>query len=99
MQDGQTETDNAQALVKFLDNQFLDVDGEEHKFVKGIFAIFGHGNVLGLGQALEQDSGDMRVFQGRNEQGMAHVATGLPASLCAARSSPAPLPSVRARPI
>lgn len=66
----------AQALVKFLDNQFLDVDGEEHKFVKGIFAIFGHGNVLGLGQALEQDSGDMRVFQGRNEQGMAHVATG-----------------------
>jgi 3D-(3,5/4)-trihydroxycyclohexane-1,2-dione acylhydrolase (decyclizing) len=46
------------------------------KFVKGIFAIFGHGNVLGLGQALEQDSGDMRVYQGRNEQGMAHAATG-----------------------
>ncbi|HIF7680668.1 TPA: thiamine pyrophosphate-binding protein, partial [Klebsiella pneumoniae] len=41
-----------------------------------MFAIFGHGNVLGLGQALEQDSGDMRVYQGRNEQGMAHAATG-----------------------
>lgn len=66
----------AQALVKFLDNQYLEVDGVEHKFVKGIFAIFGHGNVLGLGQALEQDSGEMRVFQGRNEQGMAHAATG-----------------------
>lgn len=39
----------AQALVKFLDNQYLEVDGEAQKFVKGIFAIFGHGNVLGLG--------------------------------------------------
>jgi 3D-(3,5/4)-trihydroxycyclohexane-1,2-dione acylhydrolase (decyclizing) len=89
----------AQALVKFLDNQYLEVDGEEHKFVKGIFAIFGHGNVLGLGQALEQDSGEMRVYQGRNEQGMAHAPPVLPASPCAGRLSPAPPPSVRARPI
>ncbi|EOI3467029.1 3D-(3,5/4)-trihydroxycyclohexane-1,2-dione acylhydrolase (decyclizing) [Cronobacter turicensis] len=66
----------AQALVKFLDNQYLEVDGETVKFVKGIFAIFGHGNVLGLGQALEQDSGELRLYQGRNEQGMAHAATG-----------------------
>jgi 3D-(3,5/4)-trihydroxycyclohexane-1,2-dione acylhydrolase (decyclizing) len=66
----------AQALVKFLDNQFVEVDGHEIKFVKGIFAIFGHGNVLGLGQALEQDRGDLRVWQGRNEQGMAHAAIG-----------------------
>ncbi|MEB6536833.1 3D-(3,5/4)-trihydroxycyclohexane-1,2-dione acylhydrolase (decyclizing) [Pantoea stewartii] len=66
----------AQALVKFLDNQYINVDGAETKFVKGIFAIFGHGNVLGLGQALEQDSGDLVVYQGRNEQGMAHAATG-----------------------
>lgn len=66
----------AQALVRFLDNQYIDVDGQEIKFVKGIFAIFGHGNVLGLGQALEQDSGSMSVHQGRNEQGMAHIATG-----------------------
>ena len=49
----------AQALVRFLDNQYLLVDGVETKFVKGIFAIFGHGNVLGLGQALEQDSGEL----------------------------------------
>ncbi|WP_427866636.1 FolB domain-containing protein, partial [Enterobacter cloacae] len=56
---GKLRLTTAQALVKFLDNQYLEVDGVELKFVKGIFAIFGHGNVLGLGQALEQDSGDL----------------------------------------
>ncbi|MGV6988072.1 3D-(3,5/4)-trihydroxycyclohexane-1,2-dione acylhydrolase (decyclizing) [Testudinibacter sp. P80/BLE/0925] len=66
----------AQALVKFLDNQYVEVDGKVTKFVKGIFGIFGHGNVLGLGQALEQDSGQLIVHQGRNEQGMAHAAMG-----------------------
>lgn len=66
----------AQALIKFLDNQYIEVDGQEHKFVEGIFGIFGHGNVLGLGQALEQDRGELIVRQGRNEQGMAHVAMG-----------------------
>lgn len=66
----------AQALVKFLDNQYINVDGVETKFVKGLFAIFGHGNVLGIGQALEQESGDLIVYQGRNEQGMAHAAMG-----------------------
>lgn len=73
---GSIRLTTAQALVKFLDNQYLNVDGVETKFVKGIFAIFGHGNVLGMGQALEQDSGDLIVYQGRNEQGMAHAATG-----------------------
>lgn len=66
----------AQALVKFLDNQYIEFDGVETKFIKGIFTIFGHGNVLGLGQALEEDPGDLIVHQGRNEQGMAHAATG-----------------------
>lgn len=66
----------AQALVRFLDNQYVEFDGKVTKFVAGVFGIFGHGNVLGLGQALEQDSGDLIVRQGRNEQGMAHVATG-----------------------
>ena len=66
----------AQALIKFLDQQYVDVDGVETKFVKGIFSVFGHGNVLGLGQALEQDSGALVVHQGRNEQGMAHAAIG-----------------------
>ncbi|RQM43771.1 3D-(3,5/4)-trihydroxycyclohexane-1,2-dione acylhydrolase (decyclizing), partial [Paraburkholderia bannensis] len=66
----------AQALVRFLDNQYVEIDGERIKFVKGIFTIFGHGNVLGLGQALEQDPGRLVVHQGRNEQGMAHAAIG-----------------------
>ncbi|ROM72212.1 3D-(3,5/4)-trihydroxycyclohexane-1,2-dione acylhydrolase (decyclizing) [Pseudomonas brassicacearum] len=66
----------AQALVKFLDNQYIEVDGVQSKFVAGVFTIFGHGNVLGLGQALEQDSGDLVVHQGRNEQGMALAAIG-----------------------
>jgi 3D-(3,5/4)-trihydroxycyclohexane-1,2-dione acylhydrolase (decyclizing) len=66
----------AQALVKFLDNQYVEVDGVQSKFVAGVFTIFGHGNVLGLGQALEQDRGDLIVHQGRNEQGMCHAAMG-----------------------
>lgn len=64
----------AQALIKFLNQQYIEFDGKEQKFVKGIFTIFGHGNVLGLGQALEEDSGDLEVYQGHNEQGMAHAA-------------------------
>lgn len=64
----------AQALVRFLDQQFVEFDGERKKFVKGVFTIFGHGNVLGLGQALEEDAGDLEVYQGKNEQGMAHAA-------------------------
>ena len=64
----------AQALVKFLNNQYVEFDGKEQKFVKGVFTIFGHGNVVGLGQALEEGAGDLLVHQGRNEQGMAHAA-------------------------
>lgn len=64
----------AQALVKFLNQQFIEIDGVKQPFVKGIFHIFGHGNVLGLGQALEEDSGHLELYQGKNEQGMAHAA-------------------------
>ncbi|MCP1309618.1 3D-(3,5/4)-trihydroxycyclohexane-1,2-dione acylhydrolase (decyclizing) [Paenibacillus tyrfis] len=64
----------AQALLKFLDNQYIQIDGEERKFVKGIMGIFGHGNVTGLGEALEQDKGALQFIQGKNEQGMAHAA-------------------------
>ena len=65
-----------QAIVKFINQQYIEFDGVEQKFVKGIFTIFGHGNVLGLGQALEENPGDLTVYQGRNEQGMAHAAMG-----------------------
>ncbi len=64
----------AQALVKFLDNQYICYDGKESKFVDGIFGIFGHGCVVGIGQALEQGGHSLRYYQGHNEQGMAHAA-------------------------
>ena len=64
----------AQALVKFLDNQYICFDGKETKFVDGIFGIFGHGCVVGIGQALEQGGHSLRYYQGHNEQGMAHAA-------------------------
>ena len=64
----------AQALVKFLDNQYVSFDGKETKFVKGIFGIFGHGCVVGIGQALEQGGHNLTYYQGHNEQGMAHAA-------------------------
>ncbi|GAB6439624.1 3D-(3,5/4)-trihydroxycyclohexane-1,2-dione acylhydrolase (decyclizing) [Bacillus luti] len=64
----------AQALVRFLNEQYVEFDGEQQKFIKGIFTIFGHGNVVGLGQALEEDAGELEVYQGRNEQGMANAA-------------------------
>ncbi|MDR2647228.1 MAG: 3D-(3,5/4)-trihydroxycyclohexane-1,2-dione acylhydrolase (decyclizing) [Oscillospiraceae bacterium] len=66
----------AQALIKFLDAQYVSFDGEENKFVEGVATIFGHGIVLGLGQALDADAGGLKYYQGKNEQGMAHMAAG-----------------------
>jgi len=64
----------SQALVKFLDNQYVSFDGKEEKFVDGIFGVFGHGCVVGIGQALEQGGHGLKFYQGHNEQGMAHAA-------------------------
>jgi len=66
----------AQALLRFLDNQYLEADGVEHKFVRGVFGIFGHGNVVGLGEALAEEKHGLTYYQGHNEQGMAHAAIG-----------------------
>lgn len=66
----------AQALIRFLNNQYIEFDGKENRMFKGICTIFGHGNVIGLGQALAEDPGELIVHQGRNEQGMAHAAMG-----------------------
>ncbi|TVQ36517.1 MAG: 3D-(3,5/4)-trihydroxycyclohexane-1,2-dione acylhydrolase (decyclizing) [Spirochaetaceae bacterium] len=66
----------AQALVRFLDNQYLEVDGEETRFVEGIFGIFGHGNVVGLGEAIVETDHNLIFRQGKNEQAMAHAAIG-----------------------
>ena len=64
----------AQAIVRFLDQQYVSMDGEETKFVTGFFTIFGHGIAVGLGEALDTNPGQMKVMQGRNEQGMCHTA-------------------------
>jgi len=66
----------AQALVRFLNNQWIEFDGKQNKMFKGVFTIFGHGNVLGLGQALEENPGELIVHQGKNEQGMSLAAIG-----------------------
>ena len=64
----------AQALVRFLENQFVAYDDVEQPFVRGVFMLPGHGNVVGLGQALAQERRRLEVYQGKNEQGQAHVA-------------------------
>ncbi len=63
----------AQATIKFLKNQFVERDGVENRFFAGCFGIFGHGNVAGIGQALQQNP-DFRYYQTRNEQSMVHTA-------------------------
>jgi len=63
----------AQAIVRFLKNQYSWRDGVEQPFFGGCFGIFGHGNVAGMGQALQQYP-DFRYYQTRNEQAMVHTA-------------------------
>jgi 3D-(3,5/4)-trihydroxycyclohexane-1,2-dione acylhydrolase (decyclizing) len=65
----------AQAVVLFLKNQYVERDGVENPFFAGCFGIFGHGNVAGLGQALQQMA-DFRYHQSRNEQAQVHIALG-----------------------
>ncbi|MDZ4265408.1 MAG: 3D-(3,5/4)-trihydroxycyclohexane-1,2-dione acylhydrolase (decyclizing) [Mycobacterium sp.] len=73
----------AQATVRFLANQYVERDGDRHKFFAGCFGIFGHGNVAGVGQALLQDEVEaheagvepgLKYVLGRNEQAMVHTA-------------------------
>lgn len=66
----------AQAVVKFIANQYTEVDGVQQRFIPAALGIFGHGNVAGLGQALEQYSDELPFVQGRNEQSLVHMATG-----------------------
>jgi 3D-(3,5/4)-trihydroxycyclohexane-1,2-dione acylhydrolase (decyclizing) len=66
----------AQALVEFLAQQYTSLDGEERPFFGGVFTIFGHGNVAGVGQALLQAKDRLRCYFARNEQAMVHTAAG-----------------------
>ena len=63
----------SQAVIAFLQNQFVERDGREHRFFEGCLGIFGHGNVAGIGQALEQEPG-FPYYLFRNEQAMVHAA-------------------------
>jgi 3D-(3,5/4)-trihydroxycyclohexane-1,2-dione acylhydrolase (decyclizing) len=63
----------AQAVIGFLKHQYVERDGVEQPFFAGCFGIFGHGNVAGIGQALQQNP-DFRYYQCRNEQAMVHTA-------------------------
>jgi 3D-(3,5/4)-trihydroxycyclohexane-1,2-dione acylhydrolase (decyclizing) len=69
----------AQALIRFLEQQYVERDGDRHRFFAGCFGIFGHGNVAGIGEALleatERDGG-LPYHQARNEQAMVHAAVG-----------------------
>jgi 3D-(3,5/4)-trihydroxycyclohexane-1,2-dione acylhydrolase (decyclizing) len=66
----------AQALTRFLTAQRSDIDGGPQPLFAGVFAIFGHGNVTGLGEALYEARDRLPVFRAHNEQAMAHAAIG-----------------------
>ena len=64
----------AQALVKYISAQYSVADGVRERFIPAAFGIFGHGNVAGLGQALDEYNDLLPFIQGRNEQALAHAA-------------------------
>ena len=64
----------AQAVVRFLTAQYVDDCGREERFLDGVWAIFGHGNVAGLGEALYHAQDEIPTFRAHNEQAMAHAA-------------------------
>jgi 3D-(3,5/4)-trihydroxycyclohexane-1,2-dione acylhydrolase (decyclizing) len=65
----------AQALIQFLKNQYVERDGEQQAFFAGMLGIFGHGNIAGIGQALQQNP-DFKYIMVRNEQAGVHMAAG-----------------------
>lgn len=66
----------SQAIIKFLEAQYVERDGETQRFFGGGFGIFGHGNVGGLGQAMLEYQDEFPYYQGRNEQSMVHIGIG-----------------------
>jgi 3D-(3,5/4)-trihydroxycyclohexane-1,2-dione acylhydrolase (decyclizing) len=66
----------AQAIVRYLQAQWSEHDGDRRRLVPAMFGIFGHGNVAAVGQALEEHGGGLTYLQARNEQSMVHAAAG-----------------------
>ncbi|MDC1449320.1 3D-(3,5/4)-trihydroxycyclohexane-1,2-dione acylhydrolase (decyclizing) [Candidatus Thioglobus sp.] len=64
----------SQAIVRYLSAQYIEIDDEIHPLFAGVFAIFGHGNVAGMGQALSECEEWLPTFRGHSEQGMVHSA-------------------------
>ncbi len=65
-----------QAIVRYLTAQYSRFDDQETRLINGMFGIFGHGNVAGLGQGLEEVGAGLRYYQPHNEQAMVHAASG-----------------------
>ncbi|MCC7022752.1 MAG: 3D-(3,5/4)-trihydroxycyclohexane-1,2-dione acylhydrolase (decyclizing) [Thermomicrobiales bacterium] len=74
MRIGTTRLTMAQAVVKFLTQQYTERDGVEQPLIAGVWGIFGHGNVAGIGQALEELKEEVAYHRPQNEQGMVHAA-------------------------
>ena len=66
----------AQAIIRWLSNQFIEIDGQEMRVCGGGFGIFGHGNVTCLGEALYNHKEELPLYRGQNEQGMGFAAAG-----------------------
>ena len=65
-----------QALVEYLAKQYVERDGVEHRFFAGLWGIFGHGNIGGVAQAIQQAEDSFPYYLCRNEQAMVHTAVG-----------------------
>ena len=74
--DARVRLTTGQALVRWLQAQWSERDGERRRAVPAIWGIFGHGNVLGLGQALAQEGAELPLYQPKHEQSMVHAALG-----------------------
>ena len=76
MAEGTVTLTVAQAIVRFLESQFIEIDGTEYRLCGGGFGIFGHGNVTCLGEALADVKDTLPLYRGQNEQGMGFAAAG-----------------------
>ncbi|MCV6591468.1 MAG: 3D-(3,5/4)-trihydroxycyclohexane-1,2-dione acylhydrolase (decyclizing) [Silicimonas sp.] len=76
MRERTVELTVAQAIIRYLDNQFIEIDGEEMRLCGGGFGIFGHGNVTCLGEALQDVKDTLPLYRGQNEQAMGFAAAG-----------------------
>ncbi|MDG1282669.1 MAG: 3D-(3,5/4)-trihydroxycyclohexane-1,2-dione acylhydrolase (decyclizing) [Pseudorhodobacter sp.] len=73
---GTLKLTTAQAIIRFLANQYIEIDGQEHRICGGGFGIFGHGNVTCLGEALYDARAELPLYRGQNEQSMGFAAAG-----------------------